>query len=116
MRFWREKLDPKKHKDYFSGAQTPGGLPAEPPKDNFVPAHAYFVQAAGYTLEFVSLAQVQEALEYFRKKVHPSTMEPAVHSEHYWQRWYERLPKGIKSGSKRAKMARALEATLKEYG
>lgn len=114
-RHWREPLDPERHRDYVSGAQDAGGRPRERPADALIPAWTYFVAVNGFTYEFASVEQIAECLAYLRRKTHPSTMEPGVDLEHYWQRWYERLPKGLLAGAKRERTIVAFERALAEF-
>ena len=72
-----------------------GGLPLQPPRDPLIRTWVYFVDVAAFTFQFQSLAQMNECLEFFRQKIHPTSIQPDVTLEHYWQRWYERLPRWL---------------------
>lgn len=113
-RHWREKLDSKKHRDYMVSVGD-GGIPIKPPKDNLIDRYVYFVEVVGFTFQFSSIAQAYEALEYCQKKVHPSTLTPGIFLEHYWQKWFERLPKGLLRGSKREKVIKALTKAIANF-
>ena len=113
-RHWREKLNPKKHRDYMISVGD-GGFPIKPSKDNLITHHVYFVQVVGFTFQFSSIAQIYEALEYCKQKTYPSTIKPEIFLEHYWQKWYERLPKGLLKGTKRDKVVKALEKAILEF-
>ena len=106
---WKEKADPNKHIDYMSTSHV-GRIPYFPkPGSEWV----YFVRVCGFEFQFVSLEQVQEAIRYFSKKIQPSTKAYNNGLEHYWQQWYERLPKGFQGGTKRKRILMALiEANL----
>ncbi len=111
-RYWKEKTDPDRHVDFMSTAQI-GGLPLESSgaKGDWV----YFVRECSFTFQFVNLNQLEEMITYFSEKVHPSTRTENVRLEHYWQRWYERLPKGLNGGSKRERIHKALVKALAEF-
>ncbi len=111
-RYWKEKLDPQKHVDFMTGYQCGHGSPTERPKDNLLDSWVYFVVAGGNQLQFISVEQVQEALEYFSIKNHGSKMRPGVTLEHYWQAWYERLPKGMHGQRSKQIWISALKALL----
>lgn len=115
-RHWKEPFDEHKHRDFMSGYQVAGGRPRTPPPDNLVERWVYFVSVASFTFEFNSLAQIKEARDYFGKKVHPARREPGHELEHYWQRWFERLPAGLNGGTKREKVLMALEKAIEEFG
>lgn len=92
-----------------------GGSPIQPPKDNLITHYVYFVEVVSFTFQFSSIAQIYEALEYCKQKTHPSTMKSGIFLEHYWQKWYERLPKGLLKGTKRGKVIKALEKAILEF-
>ncbi|NQZ59834.1 MAG: hypothetical protein HRT88_20475 [Lentisphaeraceae bacterium] len=107
MKIWKEKLDPSKHKDYMS-TNSLGGDPVKAPKDNLIEAWVYFVKECGFTFQFISLEQIEECIDYFSTKTHPSTKEYNNGLEHYWQKWYERLPSGLTKNGKREKVLKTL--------
>ena len=113
-RHWREKLNPKKHRDYMISVGD-GGHYIEPPRDNLIIQYVYFVEVVGFTFQFSSIAQIYQALEYCKQKTHPSTLKSGIFLEHYWQKWYERLPKGLLKGTKRDKVVKALEKAVLEF-
>ena len=90
-----------------------GGLPADSARDGST--DVFFVAVSGFTFQFASLDQLRECLDWFRTKLHPSSRLANVTLEHYWQRWYERLPKGINKEPKRQKVISALENALADF-
>ena len=114
MRIWKEKADPKRHADFMSTSHV-GGFPLEAQRDNLLESWVYFVTVEGFTFQFVKIEQIKEAKAYFSQKTHKSTITPGIHLEHYWQNWYERLPKGLTKNSKRQKILKALEQALSEF-
>lgn len=90
------------------------GLPLESSPYKATP-WVYFVRECSFTFQFVTLDQLKECLEWFEKKIHPSSREYNNGLEHYWQRWYERLPKGLTRESKRIKIAKALKKAYEEF-
>lgn len=66
-RMRHERLDPARHRDYMRSRWI-GGLPAQAPRDNLLPAWVYVVHGGSFTFEFHSIEQIQECLEYFRAK------------------------------------------------
>ena len=113
-RHWREQLDPARHRDFMSWCNE-GGVPATAPKDSLIEAWAYFVEVCGFRFEFVSLDQLRECLDWFSQDHHGPNRNPDASSEHYWQRWYERLPKGLLAEPKRQKVIKALQHALSEF-
>jgi hypothetical protein len=111
-RHWIEPLDPERHRDFMSSSWV-GGIPAD--ADRSGSTDVYFVAVAGFTFQFASLDQLRECLDWFRIKIHPSSRESGHELEHYWQRWHERLPRGITKESKRPKVVKALENALADF-
>jgi hypothetical protein len=117
-KIWREPVDPERHRDYMGGgyrddgALDAGGWQVDPAKtDGWI----YFVRVCAFTFCFVSLSQLEEARAYFAKRVHPARRRAGVSLEHYWQRWYERLPAGLCGGSKRTRVLRALDEAARQF-
>lgn len=106
---WKEKLNPDVHRDYMQGYQDAGGRPVQPPRDSLIEAWVYFARSGRFQLQFTSQESVEEAIRYFSRKTHPARREPNVGLEHYWQRWFERLPPGIHKDPARTKMLNTLE-------
>jgi hypothetical protein len=92
-----------------------GGMPIEPPKDRLIEQRVFFVNAAGFTFQFASLEQLRAALTYFEQRVHPSSREPDVTLEHYWQRWFERLPQWLTEEPRRVRVLSALSRALQAF-
>lgn len=109
---WKERTNPAKHLDFMSTAHV-GGLPidASEEKGDWV----YFVRECSFTFQFASLEQLKKMTEYFSTKVHPSTKTYNDGLEHYWQLWYERIPKGLIGGSKRERIHKALTNALIDF-
>jgi hypothetical protein len=114
-RIWKERLDPDKHVDYMRTTHI-GGFTVEAVRDRLIERDVYFVEVCGFTFQFQSLDQITEALAYFRQKTHPSSREPGVTLEHYWQRWYERLPQWLFEEPKRLRVVAALERAAETFG
>jgi hypothetical protein len=114
-RIWKERCDPSKHRDFMTGYQDAGGIPVETAHDNLIEKWVFFVRAASFTFQFESVAQIEGAKDYFSKKVHPARRQPNDGLEHYWQRWFERLPPGLQSEAKRKKILKALKQAIDEF-
>jgi hypothetical protein len=112
-RHWREQFDPARHADHRT--RQIGGASIEPPADRLVERWVYFVEVASFTFQFESLRHLRHCLEFFRQKLHPSSRLPDVSLEHYWQRWYERLPQWLFEEPKRLKVIAALERAAKDF-
>lgn len=115
-RHWSEKLDPERHTDVMGAALYFGGAHIESAKfASLDDRRMYFVTVAGFTFQFVSLGQLEECLNWFRQRIHPGSRLPDVTLEHYWQRWHERLPKGLTKEPKRQKIVAALENAISDF-
>lgn len=75
------------------------------------------VEEGKYRLEFLSLKQLNVAIEYFSKKDGGSTRLNASGGEHWeFQPWQCRLPAGINNKRHRPKILHALESAMALYG
>lgn len=111
-KIWRERLDLERHRDFMTGAQAPGGCVIAPTtSDGWV----YFVRDCAFTFQFASIEQIREVHSYLSRRTHAARRVPGVALEHYWQHWFERLPAGLTSGSRRLRVLRALERALATY-
>lgn len=113
-RIWKERLDPNKHREYLDTTWV-GGLPPQPAKDNLLVSWVYFVEVCSFTFQFHSIEQIERCLTYFSQKTHPSSRLPNCDLEHYWQRWFERLPLWLSEEPKRQKVLKALRKALDEF-
>ncbi len=114
-RWWFEPLDMERHRDFMSTCHI-GGMEFEPPRDRLIERRVYFVEAAGFTFQFASLGQLREALGHFERRVNPSSRRPGVSLEHYWQRWFERLPQWLFEERRRVRVVSALSRALQAFG
>ncbi len=112
-KFWREPLDPRVHRDMM--VSTLGGNPVHAPADRLIPAWVYFVRVQSFTFQFVSLDQLREALRYCEQSPRPSTMRSGITLEHYWQRWFERLPPRLLRGRHREVVVSGLRRALEHF-
>ena len=99
----------------------------------------YVVDVCQFTFRFRSLDDIQQALEFYRQKLHPTSRLPTpewaatearqdptryrrliarlIGAHHYeYQRWYERVPLRLQKESKRQRVVKALERALNDFG
>ncbi len=105
-RYWTEPFDPLRHRDFMRSYQSPGGTTVERTGPGAV---VYFVRECSFTFSFMTLEQLDEAIGFFSARTHPMRREPGHVLEHYWHRWFERLPAGLTGGSQRTRILRALK-------
>lgn len=82
------------------------------------PVFIYNVRVCGFTFHFASLDALQECLDYYRVKIHPSRRLPrdmpsGDHDES--QRWFEELPLYLREEAKRVKIVAALTNALQAF-
>lgn len=100
---------------------------------------AYCVNVCQFTFRFRSSSDIEEAIAFYRQKLHPSSRLPTPdqvsaearrdpkgfrrwferfischHSE--IQRWYEKVPLRLQKEGKRQKVVAALERALQAFG
>jgi hypothetical protein len=94
------------------------------PEPGFEPMSTYtlsstLVRVEGFTFEFHSPEQVVACLQHFRRKILPTGRLPRdLGGGDHWefQRWYERLPAGLRREAKRPKVVAALEEAARKIG
>ena len=117
-KIWKEER--KDHWSKHFDLHAYYGLPGHDisPDNKLVPVWTYFVEVCGFTFKFGSVAQIEVVLEYYSKKIRPSTRQNTTHyafERDISQRWYERLPQYLLKESKRIKVVKALENALVEF-
>ncbi len=98
----------------MTGTQDAGGRSMTPAADNLIPRWIYFIQTPNCILQFVEVAQIHTAREYFSKKIHPARRGLDNGLEHYWQRWFERLPPGVHREPSRLRILHALDRLIQD--
>ncbi|MEL6544524.1 MAG: hypothetical protein AAFQ82_07845 [Myxococcota bacterium] len=110
-KIWKEPLDPEIHREFIESRSDGGELVDLRRSDGWV----YFVRECSFTFQFTDRSQIRVALDFFRSKTHPSSREENPPYEHHWQRWFERLPKGLSGGTKRERIVRALDRACRQF-
>ena len=113
-RMWTEPFDCERHVDYMQTTHV-GGVVPQPPLDRLIERLVYFVEVCGFTFQFHSVEQLEQALDHFKQKTHPTSAQPGIALEHYWQRWFERLPQRLYEESKRRRVVEALSRALLQW-
>lgn len=111
-KYWKEKLDIETWRNAHGGKdrECQGQI-----IDNLACPEFLCVEVCKFTFRFSSVEQIGEYIEYFSKKVHPSTRS-ANFVEHYdAQTKFTRLPGNIKSGHNREAVLKALEHAVQEF-
>jgi hypothetical protein len=95
----------------------------EPSLGGFVAKWQYYVRVCSFTFSFSSVEEIQEYLDYFSRKIHPTSADWAGNrriylnvGDHYdRQTCFDRLPLYLKEEPKRHKVAKALQKALAEF-
>lgn len=122
-RIWKEprkRIVPGSSDEVFCPMYR-GAPPADiSPDPILIPEWVYCVYVCGFTFKFWSIAQIQAALDFYSKKIHPSSRLDDS-SGYFWchhrevQRWYERLPLYLRKEGKRQRVVKALEQALQQF-
>lgn len=100
-----------------------------------IPDWIYHVEVCGFTFRFRSLAEIEEYLDYYRQKIHPSSADGAdrpgrlyerdsngnrvwsFHPGDHWERQshFDELPLYLREEPKRRKVVKALERALEMW-
>lgn len=80
---------------------------------SLMPQQVLLVRVVSFTFQFICVRQIQECLDYYDQKIHPSSRLPVGGMDHWEaQRWFERLPIYLLETTKRAKVVKALKQAL----
>lgn len=107
-KIWTELSDPDRHVNYMDNWSV-GGRSVQSPRDNLLRCRVLLVEVCSFTFQFHSRQQLEDALQFFSRSVHPTSRLPGITSEHYWHPWCHRLPKGFTAKSKRLRILAALQ-------
>lgn len=113
-KYWIEKLDIKRWRTAH------GGKPREfsgQKIDNLVCPITYCVEVCKFVFKFSSKDEIEEYIEYFSSKIHPSTKVSLGGNEDHYdaQTKFTRLPSGLKSNHNRSRVLKALERSIVEF-
>lgn len=115
---WTEEFDAMKHRNRMWG----DGLQVERSKAPTIsPDTVYFVSVCSFTFEFHSIPQLIACLDFYRRKIHPSSIIPHNNLYDYGgdagerQRWFDKLPMKLQDNHRRPRVVKALEAALEEF-
>jgi hypothetical protein len=76
----------------------------------------YFVRVCSFTFQFHSLQQIQACLDYYARKIQPSSRQDIGAADHWeCERWFERLPLFLREESKRQRVVKALREALEKF-
>ena len=105
-KIWDEPFDFKRHRNHMP--EVGGELDSD--------GSVIIVECGRYRLEFLSVVQLETAIDYFRSKTHPSTRMNASGGSHWeFQPWHCRLPPGVGNSKNRPRVLKALKAALVRY-
>ncbi|MEJ2613201.1 MAG: hypothetical protein P8179_24910 [Candidatus Thiodiazotropha sp.] len=109
MAIWKEKYIKGHHGNAMYGSEAPG-FETRSEYDNIRDNWVYFIEACGFTFQFLNVAQLSECLAYYEIKNAGSTREEIGAADHWEvQRWYERLPLYLREETKRIKVVKVLK-------
>jgi hypothetical protein len=76
----------------------------------------YFVRVCSFNFQFHSLQQIQACLDYYARKIQPSSRQHIGAPDHWeCERWFERLPLFLREEPKRQKVIKALREALNKF-
>ncbi len=110
MRTWKEN-----YKDW-EARKFDQPLRGRPHHLRGTPEWVYFVRVCSFTFSFDSVEQIQEYLDYYSKKIHPSSAMPNVPQSGWeYQTRFDELPIYLQEEAKRQKVIKALSKAISEF-
>jgi hypothetical protein len=106
-----KNYDYTKHKNLMDEFKAPVDEHFKAP--TLIPYYVYFVNVCSFTFEFHSIEEIETCLEYYSKKIHPSSRVHIDGGDSWeFQRWFEKLPMYLLEEPKRQKVVKALKEAL----
>jgi hypothetical protein len=113
-RIWSEHFDWTKHQNQMPEVER--FVPEQNRAPTLIPRLIYFVSVCSFTFEFHSIKQIQTCLDYYSRKIQPSSREKIGAADHWeCQRWFERAPLFLREERKRQQVVKALEQALAKF-
>ena len=111
-KYWKEKLDIETWRKAHGGKdrEYEGQI-----IDNLVCPEYLCVEVCKFTFRFSSIREIEEYIEYFSTKVHPSTRSSDFMDHYDAQTKFTRLPGAIKSGHNRERVLKALNNAVQKF-
>jgi hypothetical protein len=111
---WSEPFDKTKHQNQMDGVESSTADHRRAP--TLLPRQVYFVRVCSFTFQFHSIQQIQACLDYYDRKIQPSSRLDIGAADHWeCQRWFERLPLFLREESERQRVVKALRGALKKF-
>jgi hypothetical protein len=111
---WSEPFDGHKHQNQMLEVESSTSDYYRAP--TLLQRPVYFVRVCSFTFEFHSLQQIQACLDYYARKIQPSSRQHIGAADHWeCERWFERLPLFLREESKRQRVVKALRDALKRF-
>jgi hypothetical protein len=110
MRIWKDKYEAWASRNFDGMSYRQCLHSANQPED------VLFVRVCSFTFAFMSVEEVQEYLDYYSKKIHPSSARPALPKSGWeYQTQFERLPFYLREEPKRQQVVKALSRAIAEF-
>jgi hypothetical protein len=111
---WSEPFDGLKHRDQMSGVES--STSDHYRASTLLQKRVFFVRVCSFTFQFHSLQQVQACLDYYDRKLQPSSRCNIGAMDHWeCEHWFEKLPLFLREEPKRQKVIKALRNALETF-
>jgi hypothetical protein len=111
---WSEPFAWTKHQNQMEGLASSTTDHHRAP--TLLQRQVYFVRVCSFTFQFHSIQQIQACLDYYDRKIQPSSRVDIGAADHWeCERWFERLPLFLHEESKRQRVVKALRDALRKF-
>jgi hypothetical protein len=121
-RIWKERFDPVKHGGPpYASVEVSQNITQHYRAPTLTPHEVVFVHVCSFTFRFDTEEQLRRVLEYYERKLQPSSREPLEvvalrgGDTSEAQRWFERLPLFLREETKRHKVVKALREAVAQF-
>jgi hypothetical protein len=113
-KIWSEPFDGLKHQNQMQEVESSTSDFYRAP--SLLQRPVYFVQVCSFTFQFHSVKQIQACLDFYAKKIQPSSRRDIGSADHWeCERWFERLPLFLREEPKRQRVIKALRDALEIF-
>jgi hypothetical protein len=111
MRIWKDKYRDWAAREFDGMRYHPWQSSTNQPED------VLFVRVCSFTFAFFSEEEVQQYLDYYSKKIHPSSAISNMNGSHWeFQTQFDELPLYLREEPKRKQVVKALSEAIIQFG
>jgi hypothetical protein len=110
VKIWKDKYKDWATREFDGMRYRPYRYSSNPPEN------VLFVRVCSFTFAFFSAEEIQSYLDYYSKKIHPSSARPNLPTSGWeYQTVFDELPLYLREEPKRKQVVKALTMAMAEF-